>query len=188
VGAEWAEWYAMTPEERFLESMKVWDPIARSEVRLSRSPILRALSSIRKSGTKTLLMGGQACVFYGAAEFSRDLDRLILADPQNLIVFARRSRISMPTRLPSRLSNLVIWRGDTLSAFGVIDPGSRSCAWMEWLRSRGVAEFAELWELEVFGEPVDLLGIEDLVRAKKYAAREGLADDSTPRRAELLRA
>jgi hypothetical protein len=25
VGAEWAEWYAMTPEERFLESMKLWD-------------------------------------------------------------------------------------------------------------------------------------------------------------------
>jgi hypothetical protein len=25
-------------------------------------------------------MGGQACVFYGAAEFSRDLDLLILAD------------------------------------------------------------------------------------------------------------
>ncbi len=31
-----------------------------------------------------LLMGGQACVFYGAAEFSRDLDLLVLADPQNL--------------------------------------------------------------------------------------------------------
>ncbi len=29
-------------------------------------------------------MGGQACVFYGAAEFSRDLDLLILADPENL--------------------------------------------------------------------------------------------------------
>ena len=29
-------------------------------------------------------MGGQACVFYGAAEFSRDLDLLILPDPENL--------------------------------------------------------------------------------------------------------
>ena len=25
VGAEWAEWYAMTPEQRFLESMKLWE-------------------------------------------------------------------------------------------------------------------------------------------------------------------
>jgi hypothetical protein len=29
-------------------------------------------------------MGGQACVFYGAAEFSRDLDLLILAEAANL--------------------------------------------------------------------------------------------------------
>ena len=25
VGPEWAEWYAMTPQERFSESMKLWD-------------------------------------------------------------------------------------------------------------------------------------------------------------------
>ena len=25
VGGEWAEWYTSTPEERFLESMKLWD-------------------------------------------------------------------------------------------------------------------------------------------------------------------
>ena len=29
-------------------------------------------------------MGGQACVFYGAAEFSRDTDFAILADAANL--------------------------------------------------------------------------------------------------------
>ena len=29
-------------------------------------------------------MGGQACVFYGAAEFSRDIDFAILADALNL--------------------------------------------------------------------------------------------------------
>jgi hypothetical protein len=27
-----------------------------------------------------LLMGGQACVFYGAAEFSRDTDLLLLSE------------------------------------------------------------------------------------------------------------
>ncbi len=31
-----------------------------------------------------LLMGGQACVFYGAAEFSRDTDIAVLAEPDNL--------------------------------------------------------------------------------------------------------
>ena len=29
-------------------------------------------------------MGGQACVLYGAAEFSRDLDITLLASPENL--------------------------------------------------------------------------------------------------------
>jgi hypothetical protein len=29
-------------------------------------------------------MGGQACVFYGAAEFSRDLDLLVPGDPASL--------------------------------------------------------------------------------------------------------
>jgi hypothetical protein len=29
-------------------------------------------------------MGGQACVFYGAAEFSRDCDIVIVADDDNL--------------------------------------------------------------------------------------------------------
>ena len=29
-------------------------------------------------------MGGQACVSYGAAEFSRDVDVIVLLDPDNL--------------------------------------------------------------------------------------------------------
>lgn len=33
---------------------------------------------------RALLMGGQACVFYGAAEFSRDADFAILASAANL--------------------------------------------------------------------------------------------------------
>ena len=33
---------------------------------------------------RALLMGGQACVFYGAAEFSRDADLPNLADAGNL--------------------------------------------------------------------------------------------------------
>jgi hypothetical protein len=34
---------------------------------------------MRKNGVKTLLMGGQACVLYGAAEFSRDIDLRAIA-------------------------------------------------------------------------------------------------------------
>ena len=48
------------------------------------SPILKALSTIRMRQVDHLLMGGQACVLYGAAEFSRDLDLALLPDPANL--------------------------------------------------------------------------------------------------------
>ena len=44
------------------------------------SPIHKALSLIRTSGVRALLMGGQACVLYGAAEFSRDIDLVLLHD------------------------------------------------------------------------------------------------------------
>jgi hypothetical protein len=33
---------------------------------------------------RALLMGGQACVFYGAAEFSRDTDLLLRAELERL--------------------------------------------------------------------------------------------------------
>src|SRR5271166_3985913 len=59
-------------------------PISRWEARLIPNPIRKVLSSMRKRRVRALLMGGQACVFYGAAEFSRDTDFAILADTANL--------------------------------------------------------------------------------------------------------
>src|SRR5262245_46037439 len=59
-------------------------PISRLEAHLIPNPIRKVLSSIRAHRVRALLMGGQACVFYGAAEFSRDTDLVILADSANL--------------------------------------------------------------------------------------------------------
>jgi hypothetical protein len=44
---------------------------------------------MRAHRVRALLMGGQACVFYGAAEFSRDTDFAILADAANLARLCR---------------------------------------------------------------------------------------------------
>src|SRR5881397_3790165 len=54
------------------------------EAHLIPNPISKVLSSMRSHRVRSLLMGGQACVFYGAAEFSRDTDFAILADAANL--------------------------------------------------------------------------------------------------------
>jgi len=51
---------------------------------LTPSPILKVLSTLTTSGVRSLLMGGQACVLYGGAEFSRDTDIVVLADDDNL--------------------------------------------------------------------------------------------------------
>ena len=48
---------------------------------MTPSPILKVLSSMQTHQVQCLLMGGQACVLYGGAEFSRDTD---LADAENL--------------------------------------------------------------------------------------------------------
>lgn len=48
------------------------------------NPILKVLLTLTASRVKYLLMGGQACVFYGAAEFSRDTDIAVLSDTDNL--------------------------------------------------------------------------------------------------------
>lgn len=57
------------------------------------SPIGKVLSTIRKHRVRALLMGGQACILYGAAEFSRDIDLAILADEKNLDRLAQALRV-----------------------------------------------------------------------------------------------
>jgi hypothetical protein len=116
-------------------------------------------------------MGGQACVFYGAAEFSRDLDLLILGDPANLhrlsaaLEHLDAHNIAVPPLEPDLLGrgHAVHFRCHREDVADLrIDLMSRL---------RGVDDFEELWSrrttIEVDRDPVDLLAIEDLVRAKK---------------------
>ena len=66
------------------------------------TPIRQVLSTIRKHQVQALLMGGQACVFYGAAQFSKDVDLTLLASEENfsrlLTAFAALNarRIAVP--------------------------------------------------------------------------------------------
>jgi hypothetical protein len=56
-------------------------------------------------------MGGQACVFYGAAQVSKDIDFLILAEEenfrklQNALDELQAKRIAIPPFLPEALKN-----------------------------------------------------------------------------------
>ena len=56
----------------------------RLEDRLIPNPIHKVLSTLSIHAVRHLLMGGQACVFYGAAEFSKDCDVMVLVESQSL--------------------------------------------------------------------------------------------------------
>ena len=47
---------------------------------MTPNPILKVLSTLGSHRVRYLLIGGQACVFYGGAEFSRDTDIAVLAE------------------------------------------------------------------------------------------------------------
>lgn len=116
-------------------------------------------------------MGGQACVLYGAAEFSRDLDLCLDPDPENL------------ARLQSALSEL---QAETVAVPPFLGPflekghavhfrsqheEVRGLCIDVMTRMRGVDDFSTLWSrrttLGEDPETLELLSLPDLVRAKK---------------------
>jgi hypothetical protein len=78
---EWKESIELSPIERFRQSEK-YSPITRRwGVALIPTLIRQVLSTLRTNGVQALLMGGQACVFYGAAQVSKVIDLVLLAEP-----------------------------------------------------------------------------------------------------------
>jgi hypothetical protein len=105
VGEEWAEWYRLTPLQRWLESEKLWQTYLSLGGSLDPEPDTQSPFSDARTPCSRPADGGQACVFYGAAEFSRDTDFAILADRTNLNRCARRSRNCTQNSSRCRLLN-----------------------------------------------------------------------------------
>ena len=136
------------------------------------NPIHKVLSSMRAHRVRALLMGGQACVFYGAAEFSRDVDFAILADVLNLarlrkvLAGLQAEVIAVP---PFEIKFLR--RGHAVQ-FRCHHPDAARIRVDVMSKMRGVDSFAKLWRrrttIEISGgEKYDLLSLPDLVQAKK---------------------
>ena len=139
---------------------------------MTPSPIPKVLSTLSSHAVRHLLMGGQACVFYGAAEFSRDTDIVLLADQENLhrlraaLEDLAAERIAVPPLELDYLSrgHAVHFRCRREDVSGMrLDVMSVM---------RGVDPFRELWERRTTvqlpeGLAVELLSLPDLVQAKK---------------------
>jgi hypothetical protein len=136
------------------------------------NPIHKVLSTFRSCGVHALLMGGQACVFYGAAEFSRDTDFAILGDAANLdrLNAALRELQASVIAVPP-LSLVHLQRGHAVH-FRCQHPEAVGLRIDVMSKMRGVAEFAELWERRTTlqgtdGTIYELMSLPDLVQAKK---------------------
>lgn len=136
------------------------------------SPIHRVLMEFARHDVKALLMGGQACVLYGAAEFSRDIDLAVLADEENLgrlagLLAELRSEV---IAVPRVLSREVLERGHAVH-FRCQREDVAGIRVDVMTRMRGVDPFEPLWErrtsVEIGGEKLEVLALPDLVKAKK---------------------
>ena len=117
-------------------------------------------------------MGGQACVFYGAAEFSRDTDFAILADAANLARLRRAlaDLQAVPIAVPE-LSLKRLRRGHAVH-FRCMHPDAPRLRVDVMSRMRGVDPFTSLWRRRTVieladGMPCNLMSLPDLVQAKK---------------------
>lgn len=136
------------------------------------NPTQKVLSIMRLHRVKALLMGGQACIFYGAAEFSRDSDFAILASPENLrrlqnaLKELQANCIAVP---PLNLNYLK--RGHAIH-FRCQHSEVKDFRIDIMAILRGVSSFPILWNRRTTittpeGEIYDLLSLPDLVQAKK---------------------
>jgi hypothetical protein len=117
-------------------------------------------------------MGGQACVFYGAAQVSKDVDLLLLAEAGNFqrlrraLEQLRAQRIAVPPFDPAALA-----RGHAVHfRCQGGDPDGLRIDLMT--RLRDLPGFSVLWErrttlADATGEEFNLLSVPDLVSAKK---------------------
>ena len=117
-------------------------------------------------------MGGQACVLYGAAEFSRDTDFTILSSPANLARLRRAlddlraEVIAVPPFEPKYLR-----KGHAVH-FRCRHPEAAGMRIDVMTKMRGVEPFSKLWSRRTTmslenGSACEVISLPDLVKAKK---------------------
>ena len=117
-------------------------------------------------------MGGQACVFYGAAQFSKDVDFALLAEAENFVrLLAALAELQATCIAVPRFDPALLARGHAVH-FRCQHPAAAGLRVDVMTRLRDLADFPVLWErrttlTDVTEESFDLMAVEDLVQAKK---------------------
>ena len=134
--------------------------------------ICKVLSTIQKHQVRALLMGGQACVLYGSAILSRDVDFAILAESSNLA----RLQLALD-ELQAEVIAVPPFEQQYLDEglavhFRCRHPEAEDLRVDVMSRMRGVPDFEQVWSRRATielpdGTLVEVMGISDLVKAKK---------------------
>lgn len=134
--------------------------------------ILHVFAAFARSEVKCLLMGGQACVHFGAAEFSKDIDFAILCDDANIeaLTAALQHLHAQQIAVPP-FERRYLEAGQAIH-FRCTDGPAEGMRIDVMSRMRGVAPFASLWERRTTvtfpdGTELEVMGLRDLVQAKK---------------------
>ena len=137
------------------------------------NPILKVLLTMSCHTVRHLLIGGQACVLYGAAEFSRDCDIVILAEEANFAnLNAALAELQAECIAIPEFKAEYLQRGHAIH-FRCKHPDVDGLRIDVMSKLRGCDPFEQLWERrttiqdEKANAVYEVLAIEDLVRAKK---------------------
>ena len=136
------------------------------------SPIQKVLSSLSSHHVRCLLIGGQACILYGGAEFSRDADIAVLTSPENLQRLEAALEELQATSIAVPPFNAEYLRRGHAVHFRCAHPDAANMRIDVIAVMRGVDSFDEIWSrratVEVApGESYDVIALPDLVRSKK---------------------
>lgn len=136
-----------------------------------QNPIRKVLSTLSTHNVRCLLMGGQACILYGAAEFSRDTDIVLLADEENIQRLQAGLEELMATVIAVPPLDLSYLNMGHAVHFRCKHPEAQNIRLDVMSVVRGLDAFSELWArrstLELDGESIEVLSLPDLVKAKK---------------------
>jgi len=140
--------------------------------RLLQNQIHKVLSLIQKNGVRCLLIGGQACVLYGGAEFSKDFDFSFFISDQNVVslkLFLNEIQAE-PIAVPD-FDISYLERGHALH-FRSKHEDYKDIRIDIMSKMRGVDDFEKIYErrttLEYLpNQTVEVMGLPDLVKSKK---------------------
>lgn len=136
------------------------------------NPIHKVLFTLKQHDVKCLLMGGQACVLYGAAEFSRDTDVALLANAENLTkLAAAMTELKAEVVAVPPLEEPYLRRGHAVH-FRCHHAEAEGMRLDVMSVMRGLPVFDVLWARRTTvkldnGEEIELMSLPDLVNAKK---------------------